>query len=847
MLRPLLAVLLAAAAALAQRPNVVLIIADDQAWTDFGFLGSTDVATPHLDRLAAAGACFPRGYVPTALCAPSLATLLSGLYPHQHRLTGNDPPAGGARERMLRHIDAIDTLPGLLGRHGYRSLQTGKWWLADFRRGGFTDGMTHGDPARGGRHGDDGLRIGRETMQPIADFVDRCARDGAPFFLWYAPLLPHTPHDPPERLLQKYRTADRPLPVARYHAMCEWFDETCGQLLGLLDQRGLTEDTLVLFAVDNGWIQNPAGPGFAPRSKRSPYEAGVRTPLLLRWPGRIAPGRHEVPVSTIDVVPTVLAACGVPVPDHLPGTDLLAVARGTAPARPGVFGASFTHDLVDLQDPRRNLLRRWTVQGRWKWIEGEAGTGAELYDVLADPHERTDLAQERPRVVRSLAASVDRWWPARSRLDRPNILLLLTDDQRADALGSAGHPFLQTPHLDALAARGQRFQNAFVTTPICAASRASILTGAWEGTHHYTFGTPPLAAAWVRDAWPGMLRGAGYRTGFVGKWGVDTAAGATTQLWDSFAPLSPPYLRPTEDGGTAHLTDLTAEAALAFLRGVDRQQPFCLMVSFNAPHAEDSNPEQYIPPPSLRGLYRDAVVDPPPLSDPAFFAGLPPFQQRSLNRIRWRWRFDSPAKHARMVRDYCAMITGVDRAVGRLLDELQARGLADDTVVLFTSDNGCFLGERGFAGKWTVHEPSIRVPLLVHDPRVTWPIDPTPAQMALNVDLAPTLLALAGLAAPASCQGQSLLPLLRGETPAWRQDFFVEHRFDHPDIPKHEGVRGGRWVYTRWFEQEPLHEELYDLAADPQEARNLADDPAHAATLAELRRRCDELRGRYLR
>jgi len=429
----------------------------------------------------------------------------------------------------------------------------------------------------------------------------------------------------------------------------------------------------------------------------------------------------------------------------------------------------------------------------------------------------------------------------------PNLVLIVTDDQRADGLGCAGHPFVQTPHIDALAQRGVRFVNGFVTTPICAASRASILTGTWEGTHRCTFGTPPLDPALARDAWPRLLRSAGYRTGFVGKWGVRTTPEARDAMWDSFRGLRAPYLRTGDGGEMRHLTEITVDHAIEFVRGVTAERPFCLLLSFNAPHAEDSNPAQYIPAPSLRQLYDDVTVPTPALSDAAFFDSLPAFQRESLNRIRWHWRFDTVAKRERMVRDYCAMITGVDRAVGRLLDELHAVGVAEDTVVLFTSDNGCFLGERGFAGKWTIHEPSIRVPMIVHDPRGAQPDNRVLDPIVLNVDLAPTLLDLAGVAIPESCQGRSLVPLLQGEQPTWREDFFCEHLFEHEDIAKNEGVRSRQWAYTRYFEQQPVFEELYDLVADPTQRVNLAADPEHIETLESMRLRCDELKLHYRR
>lgn len=390
------------------RPNVVLIISDDQGFGDFGFMGSADVRTPHLDALAAEGLVLPRGYVPTALCRASLATLVTGLYPHQHKLTGNDPPRGTDRARMLVHIAALDTLPKLLGAVGYRSLQTGKWWEGECTCGGFTEGMTHGDPARGGRHGDLGLAIGRETMQPAFEFIDACIAEEAPFFLWYAPLMPHTPHEPPARILAAYAGSDVPAPIAKYRAMCTWFDETCGALLAHLAQSGVAEETLVVFVVDNGWIQRPDAQGFAPRSKRSPYEGGVRTPIVLRWPGRIAPARSEVPVSSVDIPATILGAAGLEVPAAWPGVDL----RADLSARGPIFGAAFTHDVVDVDDPAQSLVTRWVLRDPYKLlVHVDAAAPVELYDVRADPAEARAL--DDPEAARSLRAELDHWWAAR--------------------------------------------------------------------------------------------------------------------------------------------------------------------------------------------------------------------------------------------------------------------------------------------------------------------------------------------------------------------------------------------------------------------------------------------------
>ncbi len=316
-------------------PNIVFIISDDHAWTDYGFMGHPQIETPHLDRLASRSALFSRGYVPTALCRPALATLANGLYAHQHGVTGNDPSPldkvpGGAkgkgkgkgqrqtespeyaalREKLIAKMDGPPTIMRRLGEQGYLSHQSGKWWEGTPSRGGFTHGMTRGFPNPGGRHGDDGLKIGREGMEPVFEFIDHALAEKKPFFLWYAPFMPHTPHTPPDRLFEKYKAkgiaSDH---VARYYAMVEWFDETCGQLLDRLEEKGLTENTLVVYVADNGWIQSPDSQSYAPKSKQSANEGGTRQPTMFSWPGTIQPGdRKEQLCSSIDIVPTALAA-----------------------------------------------------------------------------------------------------------------------------------------------------------------------------------------------------------------------------------------------------------------------------------------------------------------------------------------------------------------------------------------------------------------------------------------------------------------------------------------------------------------------------------------------------------
>lgn len=426
-------------ACLAQRaraedpPNVVLIISDDHGWRDYGFMGHPHVHTPRIDKLAGEGMAFRQGHVPSSLCSPSLASILTGLYPHQHRVTSNDPPApagktGAAakadpayragREALIANFERVATLPRLLASRGYVSFQSGKWWGGPFQRGGFSDGMSHGDPERGGRHGDAGLAIGRQTMAPVTDFIDRAMKEERPFFVWYAPMLPHSPHDPPERLLSRYRDLAPNLQTAKYWACVEWFDETVGQLMDHLDAVRARDNTIVIYVADNGWLQDPEADRYAPRSKQSPYEGGLRTPILVRWPGKVAPGTSDTPVSSIDIAPTVLQACGVAAPAGLTGLNL--TDEQAIKNRPAIHGEVFTHNAVDVAEPASSLRFRWTLaEGRWKLLvpdpANEPTARVELFDVVADPDESTDLSARFPERVTSLTRALDDWWPARRR------------------------------------------------------------------------------------------------------------------------------------------------------------------------------------------------------------------------------------------------------------------------------------------------------------------------------------------------------------------------------------------------------------------------------------------------
>lgn len=258
-----------------------------------------------------------------------------------------------------------------------------------------------------GRHGGQALNIGRKTMQPIYDFIAKSQSQSKPFFVWYAPMMPHEPHTPPNRLLEKYKGPKE----AKYFAMCEWFDETCGDLLKHIDDKGLRDNTVVVYIADNGWSQGVKG---FRGSKQTPWEQGVRQPIIVRWPSRAKPRREEVFLaSNVDIAPTILAAAGLPVPKEMEGINLLDDAATTQ--RKAVFLEDFTHDMAAPDEPERSLESRGVISGDWKLLVMQpsktCSSGAtHLFNLKEDPKEVHDLAGANPQKVEELLGVLNGWW-----------------------------------------------------------------------------------------------------------------------------------------------------------------------------------------------------------------------------------------------------------------------------------------------------------------------------------------------------------------------------------------------------------------------------------------------------
>jgi len=429
-----------------------------------------------------------------------------------------------------------------------------------------------------------------------------------------------------------------------------------------------------------------------------------------------------------------------------------------------------------------------------------------------------------------------------SSQNRPNILFLMADQWHHLDFGYRGHPVVQTPNLDQLAAEGIRFTNSYVTTSICGVSRASLFTGQWMSRHgnrsFHMWDTP-----WSQTL-PGILRENGYYLGHVGKWhnrpfpkeNFDFSRIYFGKHW---------YWLNKQDEQQVHVTRRNEMDALEFLRQRPKDQPFLLTVAFFATHADDGHPLQFLPQPESLSLYEGVEIPRAPSATQEAWDQLPDFfTSGNEGRNRWRWRFDTPEKYQSMLKNYFRLATEVDTTSGRILAELEAQGVLHDTLVIFTTDNGYYHAEHGLADKWYPHEESIRVPLIIKDPRMSaGQRNTTEAAMALNVDLAPTILQAVGITPPATMQGRDLSPLYLSENPpAWRDEFFYEHpTLQNADfIPASEALVRQDWKYFYW----PEHgvEQLFHLPTDPYELKDLVDEPYCQGKLAQLRMRFAELK-----
>lgn len=432
---------------------------------------------------------------------------------------------------------------------------------------------------------------------------------------------------------------------------------------------------------------------------------------------------------------------------------------------------------------------------------------------------------------------------------RPNILLMYTDDQPQNCLGIMGNAIIQTPNLDRLARRGMLFNNAFVTTAICCCNRACILTGQHMARHGIRDFITPLSAEAFDRTYPAILRNAGYRTGFLGKYAIGNPSRSSRELslpekkfdlWYGFDQGI--NFRQVIDGQPRYLTEVMTEKAIEFLQTNKADQPFCLTIAFKEPHG----PFNYFDP-NAPDPYENTHIPSSPTCTKMDWESQPEFIRKSLGGDGSQSRLNQDEASQQSLRTFYRTVTRADQAVGKILEELERLKLDDNTVVIFTSDHGSLLGDHGLSGKWLMYENSIRVPMIVYDPRLDKKLAGGRRDaMVLSIDLAPTMLALAALVPPDSMQGRDLMPIVKQEPVKWREHFYYEHTYqtDPPrsPIPKTEGIRTERWKYIRYPEAEPTYEQLFDLETDPLEQKNLALIADYSKPLSELRTMCNEER-----
>ncbi|QNF32188.1 sulfatase [Adhaeribacter swui] len=429
---------------------------------------------------------------------------------------------------------------------------------------------------------------------------------------------------------------------------------------------------------------------------------------------------------------------------------------------------------------------------------------------------------------------------------KPNVIVVVTDDHRWDALGVMGNKIIQTPNLDNLARKGLLFKNAYVTTAICMVSRASILSGQYLSRHKINEFTTDFSKEAVEQTYPLLLKKAGYKIGFINKYGVGQKNQPKEYFdyWTCTPKLQPDYEMQDEAGNFIHNTDQTDRDIQDFLNKFGQKGPFCLSVGFKAPHEQDGDPPRFIVQEKFKNLYQNVTIPTPETADPKYWNSFPEFfkNDKNIARVRWKPLFSTPELAQETTKNYYRLITGVDEVIGNMVAKLEKLGIADNTVIIFIGDNGFYLGEHGMEGKWFGHEESIRVPLIVYDPRqVNHLKGQTISDIALNIDIAPTILKLANQPVPARMQGLDLMAVAAHKPGTSRQDFFYEHTFaGSPRLPKVEGVVSREIKYMNFIEYG--YEELYDLLKDPLEKQNLATNAAYQNQLQKIRLQYQKLK-----
>ncbi|WP_013630511.1 sulfatase-like hydrolase/transferase [Rubinisphaera brasiliensis] len=771
-----------AAASQQQRsqPNIVLILADDLAPGDLSQGDGEKARTPRLDQLAKESVQFTQAYSASCVCAPARAALLTGRYPHRTGVVTLNLNKYPMLTRL--HRDEV-TIADILKEAGYATGLIGKWHTGrgegyhPLDRGfeefeGFDGSVDVGYYAypfieQRTTHTVTDQYLTDDLTQRAINFVRR--HQNEPFFLKLAHYAPHRPLEAPEELIQHYRDRGFDASVATIYAMIEVMDRGIGRLLDEIDALGLAEETIVLFASDNG--PDPlTGERFNLElrgSKYQVYEGGLRVPLLIRWTNQVIPGVRDQMVSFVDLLPTLLELCNVELEAENPldGESFASVLHdGNAEFSPTRFWQwnrgepNYTHNAA-LRDGKFKLVRPYVTRG----VKLQDSTlKPVLYDLEADPAETEDVAQQHPGIYERMTAELqqlsknveqDRTRPDSSRKDvtaseqQPNIVLLLADDLGWSDLHCYGHPYHRTPNLDQLAQEGMRYTNGYAPAPICSASRASILTGKTPARLNFEFvtkteagpqrldtevplQTPPLtlnlppSETTIAES----LAGLDYQTAFFGKWHVSQHYGGRYLAWHpEFGPQKQGFQIATEDFG---------DHPYAW----GRRQPPAL-------------PDGQFPLDSMVQRTADFIRSQKNADEP-YFVMASYFYVHTPVKNRCRWLVDDyeqhlPAgtKNRKQRLEYAAFVETLDHHVGTILQAIDEAGQRENTLVIFLSDNGGhpeYCANAPLRGsKWNLYEGGIRVPFIARWPKTiaAASVCETPV---VGYDLLPTLVDVAG-------------------------------------------------------------------------------------------------------
>lgn len=814
------------------------------------------------------------------------------------------------------------TVAERLGDAGYHTAFFGKWHLNAHHGRYLGWSPKHGPQQQGfqtavedfGSHpysyrkGNKPAPITEAGQFPVDSMTDKATaflkgEHDAPFFLMASHFYVHTPVKTPcEWLLKKY---DEKIPAAApnrkkqiaYAAFLETLDHYVGQLLAALDASGHRDDTIVVFTSDNGGHPEFAGNGPLRGSKWNLYEGGVRVPFIVRRPGQVPAGTtNSTPVIGYDLVPTFAAMANAPVDvaaEKLDGQDLTAAFEKTEqkPDRALYWHFPYYHPEKGYEKAQADIgVNDFAVSqthphsavrsGKYKMLFFHEDQRTELYDLSKDIGEQQDIIQKTPAVAEEmrqlLATYLD---DADARLPRPlqtkasganaaptdkprkpNILFVYTDDQAPWGFGAAGNPQAHTPNIDRLADQGARFTNAFVTTPVCSPARASLMTSRYASEYgildfiphpgHKLFdadkqiGLDPQSVTFAE-----VLKEGGYATGLIGKWhlGDWTAAGhrdyhPTQHGFDYFMGLTgggtTPDDPPLEEHGEVRkfqglTTDILTDRAISYIKD-HAEEPFLLCLNYRAPHG------RWLP---------VADADWAPYEDLDPVLPHPDYPDLDVKLVK------------RKMREYLASISGVDRNLGRVLRTLDALDIADDTVVIYTSDHGYNMGHNGIHhkgnGVWAtktkpestkningkyrpnLYDNSLKVPAIVRWPGVVQP-GMVIEDSTTSLDWYPSLVEMAGAQLPEqhTVRGRSLVPLLRGESvPDWDQNVYAEYSMINYCRAFMRTYRTPEWKLVRDF-LDPARDELYHLSVDPEERVNLIgeDRPEIHKVIAHLDR-----------